>query len=69
MTTALVESIEMNFNDIDDPRRKTKNKYHIFIEVLVIALCGTICGANNWTSIAAYGRAKEDWFRTFLTHI
>jgi len=29
-------------------------------------LCGTICGANHWTGIAAYGRAKEDWFRTFL---
>lgn len=66
MTTALVESIEMNFNDINDPRKETINKYHIFIEILVIALCGTICGANHWTSIAAYGRAKEDWFRTFL---
>lgn len=66
MTTALIESIEMNFNDINDPRKETINKYHIFIEILVIALCGTICGANHWTSIAAYGRAKEDWFRTFL---
>jgi len=66
VTVALVESIEMNFSNLEDPRRETKNKYHIFTEIMIIALCGTICGANNWTSIAAYGRAKEQWFRTFL---
>ncbi len=66
MAVALVESIEMNFSHLEDPRRETKNKYHIFTEIMIIALCGTICGANNWTSIAAYGRAKEQWFRTFL---
>lgn len=66
MAVALVESIEMNFSNLEDPRRETKNKYHIFTEIMIIALCGTICGANNWTSIAAYGRAKEQWFRTFL---
>jgi len=66
MAVALVKSIEANFNSMDDPRRETKNKFHNFIDIIVIALCGAICGANNWTSIAAYGRAKEDWFRTFL---
>jgi len=66
MQTALVESIEKNFCDMQDPRRETKNKSHDFVDILVIALCGAICGANNWTSISAYGRAKEDWFRTFL---
>ncbi|MFV2058999.1 MAG: ISAs1 family transposase, partial [Thiohalomonadales bacterium] len=52
---------------MEDPRRETKNKFHLFVDILVIALCGAICGANHWTSIAAYGRAKEDWFHTFLS--
>jgi len=66
MSVALVKSIEANFNNMEDPRRETKNKSHYFFDIIIIALCGAICGANHWTSIAAYGRAKENWFRTFL---
>ncbi len=66
MAIALTKSIENSFREMEDPRRETKNKNHNFIEILVIALCRAICGANHWTSIAAYGRAKENWFRTFL---
>ncbi len=66
MTSALIESIENSFSTMSDPRRETKNKHHNFIDILVIAMCGAICGANHWTGISAYGRAKESWFRTFL---
>ena len=66
MTSALVESIKEHFSDLNDPRRETKNKHHQFIDVLIIAICGAICGANHWTGIAAYGRSKEEWLRTFL---
>jgi len=66
LTTALLESIEEHFNNLEDPRRDTKNKYHLFSDILAIAICGAICGANYWTGIAAYGRAKESWLRTFL---
>lgn len=66
MASALLTSIQEHFTDVKDPRRETKNKRHNFIDVLVIAICGAICGANNWTGIAAYGRAKEAWLRTFL---
>lgn len=66
MSTALVESMETYFGELEDPRRETKNKYHLFMDILVIAVCGAICGANTWTGIAAYGRAKESWFRSFL---
>jgi len=66
MATALIESIEMHFDELKDPRRVTENQYHHFIDILVIAICGAISGANYWTAIGAYGRAKEEWFRTFL---
>ena len=66
MATALLTSIREHFTVLKDPRRDTKNKHHNFIDVLVIAICGAICGANHWTGIAAYGRAKEAWLRTFL---
>ncbi len=54
MATALIESIEAHFNDLGDLRRKTENKCHHFIDIFVIALCGTICGANHWTGIPSH---------------
>lgn len=66
MVSQLMKSINENFNDLKDPRRPTLNQRHNFIDIFVIAICGTICGANAWTAIEKYGRAKEEWLRTFL---
>ena len=33
---------------------------------MVIAVCGAICGADNWVHIAEFGRSKYDWLKTFL---
>lgn len=43
-----------------------RTKQHQLIDVITIALCGIICGANDWVAIEAYGRAKESWLRGFL---
>jgi predicted transposase YbfD/YdcC len=59
-------SILAHFHDLTDPRRDTRNKKHRLIDILVIALCGTIAGCQSAVEIAAYGRAKEAWLRTFL---
>ncbi len=66
MAVVLLDSIQEHFIDLKDPRRETKNKCHNFLDILVIAICGAISGANYWTGIASYGRAKESWLRTFL---
>ncbi len=62
----LLKTIETHFSSLQDPRMKTKNTRHNFIDVLFISICGAICGANYWTGIAAYGRSKEEWLKTFL---
>ena len=54
------------FGDISDPRRDNANKQHELIDVLVIALCGMLSSADDWVSIALYGKSKEDWFSKFL---
>ena len=59
-------SIEAHFQGVQDPRRQTLNQRHKFLDLLVIAVCGAICGANDWVAVATFGTAKEDWFRTFL---
>jgi predicted transposase YbfD/YdcC len=60
-------SILTHFRDLPDPRRQTRNKKHRLIDILVIALCGTIAGCQSAVEIAAYGRAKRDWLKTFLS--
>lgn len=34
--------------------------------LITISITAAICGAEDWVAVAAFGRAKEDWFRTFL---
>jgi len=52
------------FEDLPDPRGR--NKLHKLTDMLVIAICAVICGADGWEDVALFGRAKQKWFRTFL---
>lgn len=58
-------SIQQYFRDLPDPR--TGNELlHPLIEVVVIALCAVICGANEWTDVELFGRTHQDWLKTYL---
>src|SRR5688500_2551887 len=59
-------SITAVFADLPDPRM-SRNQRHELIDILTIALCGVLCGANTWEQIALHGRAKQAWFRRFLS--
>lgn len=54
------------FAELPDPRRETENKLHLLNDILVLATCAVIGGAESWDSIAEYGRTKEAFFRRFL---
>jgi predicted transposase YbfD/YdcC len=54
------------FADLPDPRTETANKLHRLSDILTIATCAVIAGAEGWEDIAAYGRAKEALLRQFL---
>lgn len=66
MSHALLESVTDHFAELDDPRRETANRRHEFIDILTIALCAVIGGANHWTTVVTFAQAKEEWFRRFL---
>jgi predicted transposase YbfD/YdcC len=57
-------SISDFFSDLTEPRES--NKRHKLIDVIAIALCAVICGADTWEEIEEFGRAKAEWFETFL---
>lgn len=53
------------FAELTDPRVE-RTKRHLLLDILVIALCAVICGAEGWVDLEAYGKAKEEWLRQFL---
>jgi predicted transposase YbfD/YdcC len=59
------KSLFEKVGEIKDPRVE-RTKLHSLKDILVIAVCGTICGADNWEDIAEFGEAKREWFASFL---
>ncbi|MGE3798394.1 MAG: transposase family protein, partial [Thermomicrobiales bacterium] len=44
--------------DLSDPRTMHRRQ-HRLVDIITIALCGVLSGADSWMDIAAYGRSKE----------
>lgn len=65
MKTDPAASIDKHFANLEDPR-VDRTKLHQLTDILVIAICAVICGADNWEEVELFGQAKEAWFRTFL---
>lgn len=64
MTHPIQTSIVEHFGQMKDPRELSVD--HLLIEIITIAICAVICGADNWVEIEQFGQAKEKWLRTFL---
>lgn len=50
---------------VKDPRID-RTKRHLLSDILAIAICAVICGADEWTEMEAFGKAKQAWFKSFL---
>jgi hypothetical protein len=53
------------FDELNDPR-VSRSRRHTLEDILVISICAVICGADGWTDVEAFGKAKREWFKTFL---
>jgi predicted transposase YbfD/YdcC len=58
-------SLIISFRDLPDPR-VTGRCDHQLIDIIVIAVCAVIAGAESWVDVESFGQAKEAWLRTFL---
>lgn len=58
-------TLTTHFGNLTDPRVE-RTKLHPLFDILVIAICAILAGADNWEDIADFGRAKQTWFQTFL---
>lgn len=57
-------SIREHFSKITDPR--DDNRRHLLIDIITIAVCAVICGADAWEHMEEFGKSKYDWFKQFL---
>jgi len=64
MPKKLSARIQDHFVELTDPRRR-KVTYPL-INIVTIAICAVICGADDFVSIAEYGRKKRKWLAQFL---
>ena len=58
-------SINACFGDLEDPRID-RQKRHEAIDIITITICATLCGVEAWTEIETFGKAKQEWLKTFL---
>ena len=65
MRPAPTASVLEHFQHLDDPRISPATR-HELLDIVAIALCGVICGADSWVEVEAFGHAKRDWLETFL---
>src|SRR5713226_1733336 len=57
--------ITAHFATLPDPRVE-RTRRHALLDLLTIALCAVICGADSWVEVEHFGYAKEAWLRSFL---
>ena len=58
-------SIIEHFSEVKDPRIE-RHKRHKLLDIMVIAICGVICGADGWAAMETFGKAKYGWLKGFL---
>jgi predicted transposase YbfD/YdcC len=60
-----VESIGSYFESLADPRH-TRNRRHLFLDTVVLAVCGVVCGCDGPTAMHRWAVARAEWLREFL---
>lgn len=58
--------METVFAQVEDPRVE-RTKRHRLRDIMILAMCGVICGAEGWVDIEEFGKAKEAWFTDLLS--
>jgi predicted transposase YbfD/YdcC len=54
------------FETLVDPRRQHGNFQHSLFDIIVLALCGTICYCETWEDIEDFGKERQEWLGKYL---
>ncbi len=58
-------SLAHHFADLTDPRID-RSHLHELIDIVAIAICAVVAGAESWDDIEDFGKAKHAWLKSFL---
>lgn len=65
MSQSGLGTLAASFEGLTDPRIE-RTRQHLLIEIVLIAICAVLCGAEAWTEVEAFGKIKRRWLRGFL---
>jgi predicted transposase YbfD/YdcC len=65
MDGAAIAGLIERFGDLPDPRVEGRTD-HDLLDIIVLALCAVMSGAEGWDDIEDWGRAREGWLRRYL---
>lgn len=62
--SAISSRIQDHFKELRDPRRR--EPVYPLINLVTIAVCAVVCGADDFVAIAEHGEKKRKWLAQFL---
>ena len=65
MKTVQLMPVSEVFVSVPDPRSK-RHARHDLSELLTVAVCAVLCGANDFVDVALWGKSNLAWLRKFL---
>lgn len=58
-------TLHEHFADLPDPRVE-RTRVHDLFDIVTIATCAVLCGADSWVEVELFGTSKQEWFASFL---
>ena len=62
---SITKSLADHLADVPDPR-KIRGQRHVLLDIILIAILGTLSGVDDWEGIEEFAIDQEAWLRTFL---
>jgi DDE_Tnp_1-associated len=59
-------ALKRHFRKLRDPRRAHR-RLHLLLDIIVIAICAVLCGANTWPEVVTWAQRRQPWLRRFLS--
>jgi predicted transposase YbfD/YdcC len=57
--------LKRHFRKLKDPRRRHR-RLHLLLDILVIAICAVLCGANTWPEVVTWAQRRHQWLGRLL---
>ena len=58
-------TLKRHFRRLKDPRRSHR-RLHLLLDILLIAICAVLCGANTWPEVVTWAQRRHKWLARFL---